>query len=70
MNEVARWAQERGAERLRLSVRTDNTHAKALYQRAGFRLTDEPGDLMPDGVRREQIMLRPLPPPAHPTPSR
>ncbi|MGC4846017.1 N-acetyltransferase family protein [Micromonospora sp. DT15] len=69
VDEVARWAQERGAERLRLSVRTDNAHAKALYHRAGFRLTDEPGDLMPDGVRPEQIMLRPLRP-AHLTPSR
>ncbi|MEU8129691.1 GNAT family N-acetyltransferase [Micromonospora sp. NPDC049049] len=66
---MARWAQERGAELLRLSVRTDNARAKALYHRAGFRLTDEPGDLMPDGVRREQIMLRPLQPP-HLTPSR
>jgi ribosomal protein S18 acetylase RimI-like enzyme len=65
VNEVAQWAQKRGAERLRLSVRVDNAHAKSLYHRTGFRLTDEPGDLMPDGVRREQIMLRPL----HPTPS-
>ncbi|MET8094019.1 GNAT family N-acetyltransferase [Micromonospora sp. NPDC005220] len=64
VDEVARWARERGAERLRLSVMPDNARAKALYHRAGFHLTDEPGDPMPDGVRREQIMLRPL----HPRP--
>ncbi|MET8261299.1 GNAT family N-acetyltransferase [Micromonospora sp. NPDC005205] len=69
VDEVARWAQERGADRLRLTVMPDNAAAKALYHRAGFRLTDEPGDLMPDGVRPEQIMLRPLRP-AHLTPSR
>ncbi|WP_433460802.1 N-acetyltransferase family protein [Micromonospora sp. CA-248212] len=68
VNEVAHWAQKRGAERLRLCVRVDNARAKSLYHRAGFRLTDEPGDLMPDGIRREQIMLRPLRP-LRPTPS-
>ena len=60
VNEVARWAREHGADRLRLSVRTHNARAKALYHRAGFALTDESGDLLPDGVRREQVMLRPL----------
>ncbi|MEU8156629.1 GNAT family N-acetyltransferase [Micromonospora sp. NPDC048986] len=57
VNEVAQWAHERGATRLRLNVRLDNARAKALYRRAGFRMTDEPGNLTPDG---EQVMLRPL----------
>ncbi|MET7946024.1 GNAT family N-acetyltransferase [Micromonospora sp. NPDC005324] len=62
VNEVARWAWERGGEQLRLAVMPDNARAKSLYHRAGFRLTDESGDFLPDGVRREQIMLRPLHP--------
>ncbi|MEV4655778.1 GNAT family N-acetyltransferase [Micromonospora sp. NPDC049301] len=57
---VAHWARERGADRLRLSVMPDNAAAKALYRRAGFTRTDDLGDLLPDGVRREQVMLRPL----------
>ncbi|MER7589097.1 GNAT family N-acetyltransferase [Micromonospora sp. NPDC127501] len=65
---VARWARESGADRLRLTVMPDNAPAKALYRRAGFAMTDEFGDLLPDGVRREQVMLRPLQPP-HLTPS-
>ncbi|MGC4756445.1 GNAT family N-acetyltransferase [Micromonospora trifolii] len=60
LDEVARWARERGADRLRLTVMPDNTRAKALYHRVGFTLTDELGDLLPDGVSREQVMLRPL----------
>ncbi|WP_328424952.1 GNAT family N-acetyltransferase [Micromonospora sp. NBC_00389] len=57
---VADWARESGADRLRLSVMPDNAAAKALYVRAGFGRTDELGDLLSDGVRREQVMLRPL----------
>ncbi|MEK8107443.1 GNAT family N-acetyltransferase [Micromonospora sp. M12] len=60
VDEVARWAREVGADRLRLSVMPDNARAKALYRRTGFRMTDEPGDPLPDGVRREEVMLRPL----------
>jgi ribosomal protein S18 acetylase RimI-like enzyme len=37
-----------------------NTPARALYERCGFRDTGELGDLMPDGVRREQIMAKTL----------
>ncbi|GGO26233.1 GNAT family N-acetyltransferase [Micromonospora parathelypteridis] len=57
---VARWARESGADRLRLSVMPNNARAKALYRRTGFTQTDELGDLLPDGVSREQVMLRPL----------
>ncbi|SCE73780.1 Acetyltransferase (GNAT) family protein [Micromonospora coriariae] len=57
---VADWARAGGADRLRLSVMPDNAAAKALYRRTGFSRTDELGDLLPDGVRREQVMLRPL----------
>ncbi|WP_444950439.1 GNAT family N-acetyltransferase [Micromonospora ureilytica] len=60
VNEVAHWAREHGADRLRLSVMPQNARAKALYHRAGFALTDELGDLLPDGGSREQVMLRPL----------
>ncbi|RLP92412.1 GNAT family N-acetyltransferase [Micromonospora sp. BL4] len=59
---VANWARDGGADRLRLTVMPDNAAAKALYRHAGFSLTDEVGDLLPDGVRREQVMLRPLGP--------
>ncbi|WP_406058769.1 GNAT family N-acetyltransferase [Micromonospora sp. NBC_00860] len=60
VDEVARWARERGADRLRLSVMPDNTPAKALYERVGFTQTDELGDHLPDGVGREQVMQRTL----------
>jgi ribosomal protein S18 acetylase RimI-like enzyme len=57
---VERWARQAGAQMLRLGVVEGNTHARALYERCGFRDTGERGDLMPDGVRREQIMARRL----------
>ncbi|MGC4746458.1 N-acetyltransferase family protein [Micromonospora sp. DT201] len=60
LDEVAQWARKAGADRLRLSVMPDNARAKALYRRTGFNQTDELGDLLPDGVSREQVMLRPL----------
>ncbi|MGC4812504.1 N-acetyltransferase family protein [Micromonospora sp. DT228] len=53
VDEVACWARQHGADRLRLSVMPDNAAAKALYRRAGFQLTT----LTSDG---EQLMLRPL----------
>jgi ribosomal protein S18 acetylase RimI-like enzyme len=56
---VERWASER-ADVLRLSVMPQNDAAIALYTSAGFVLTDERGDLLPDGVRRELIMAKEL----------
>lgn len=57
---VERWARQRRARQLRLAVAEGNEHAAALYRRNGFRPTGEPGELMPDGVRREYIMAKAL----------
>jgi ribosomal protein S18 acetylase RimI-like enzyme len=38
----------------------DNEEAIALYRRHGFVETGELGDLLPDGVRREQVMAKSL----------
>jgi ribosomal protein S18 acetylase RimI-like enzyme len=57
---VERWAAERGATMLRLSVMPDNRKATALYERHGFTDTGEPGDLLPDGVGRERVMAKSL----------
>ncbi|MBM2614677.1 GNAT family N-acetyltransferase [Actinoplanes sp. LDG1-06] len=57
---VAEWADEAGAAELRLSVTEGNTKARELYERNGFHETGELGDLMPDGLRREQVMARRL----------
>lgn len=58
---IAAWGASAGAHRLVLAVVPDNAAARALYRRNGFAETGELGDLMPDGVRRELIMARPLP---------
>jgi ribosomal protein S18 acetylase RimI-like enzyme len=60
--EIVRWASDNGAAAVRLEVAEGNDGALALYQRHGFRLTGERGDLMPDGLRREVVMALPLPP--------
>ncbi|MET7843498.1 GNAT family N-acetyltransferase [Streptomyces sp. NPDC005356] len=57
---VERWAAERGAATLRLSVMPDNRKATALYERHGFTDTGESGDLLPDGVGRERVMAKSL----------
>lgn len=57
---VEAWARSAGYTRLRLDVAPDNPAATALYERNGFVLTDEQGDLMSDGVRRERVMVKPL----------
>lgn len=57
---VERWAAERGATTLRLSVMPDNRKATALYERHGFTDMGEPGDLLPDGVGRERVMAKSL----------
>ncbi|MBO1414242.1 GNAT family N-acetyltransferase [Streptomyces sp. FH025] len=58
--EIARWAADRGRTTLKLAVAPDNPAALALYRRNGFADTDEPGDLMADGVRRELVMAKSL----------
>nr|WP_281360647.1 GNAT family N-acetyltransferase [Curtobacterium albidum] len=56
---VARAMAEHGAARLELSVMPDNHRARRIYERAGFTLTDTPGDELPDG-RHELVMVRGL----------
>ena len=60
IREVERWAAERGAKSLRLSVMPDNLRAAALYKRRGFTDTGEPGELLPDGAGRERVMAKDL----------
>jgi ribosomal protein S18 acetylase RimI-like enzyme len=60
MAAVEEWARETGAHTLKLSVADGNDRAHALYLRSGFEDTDEPGDLMPDGIHRELIMRKAL----------
>ncbi|MFF4531744.1 GNAT family N-acetyltransferase [Streptomyces sp. NPDC001407] len=60
IREVARWAAERGATSLRLSVMPDNKRAAALYERHGFTDTGVPGDLLPDGTGRERALAKDL----------
>ena len=60
IREVERWAAERGAKSLRLSVMPDNLRAAALYKRLGFTDTGEPGELLPDGAGRERVMAKDL----------
>ncbi|NDZ79559.1 GNAT family N-acetyltransferase [Streptomyces sp. SID10853] len=57
---VERWAAERGATTLWLSVMPDNRKATALYERHGFTDTAEPGGLLPHGVDRERVMAKSL----------
>lgn len=57
---VATWARRSGATVLRLAVLPDNEPAAALYRRHGFVATGEYGDMLPDGVTREFVMVKPL----------
>ena len=60
MTAVESWARGIGATVLKLSVADGNDPAHNLYLRNGFTDTDELGDLMPDGVRRELVMRKQL----------
>jgi ribosomal protein S18 acetylase RimI-like enzyme len=60
MTSVETWARGTGATILKLSVADGNDPAHNLYLRNGFTDTDELGDLMPDGVRRELVMRKQL----------
>jgi len=57
---VEGWARRERAMSLRLAVSQGNENAVALYRRRGLSLTGEFGDLMPDGVRRELVMVKRL----------
>ncbi|MGP4031144.1 GNAT family N-acetyltransferase [Pseudarthrobacter sp. 1C304] len=56
---VARWAAGTGAATLALSVMPENVAARRSYERNGFTVCHESGDLLPDG-RGELVMLRDL----------
>ncbi|MGZ0150705.1 GNAT family N-acetyltransferase [Kribbella sp. WER1] len=60
MQAVEDWARGTGATTLKLSVVPGNDRAHNLYLRHGYADTDEPGDVMADGVRRELVMRKPL----------
>ena len=51
---VARWAEERGSQRVVLFVQEANEPARALYERAGFRVT---GDRTPASAGRSAFKL-------------
>lgn len=57
---VATWALRQGSTRLKLAVIPGNEPAIVLYERNGFVVTGELGDLLPDGVTREQVMAKRL----------
>jgi GNAT superfamily N-acetyltransferase len=54
--EVVRWARDVGSVGVRLDVAEGNHAARRLYERHGFQLTGEVGDIMPDGVTRQLVM--------------
>jgi ribosomal protein S18 acetylase RimI-like enzyme len=58
---IASWAAGTGAATLGLSVMADNAAARRSYERNGFTVSDEPGDLVPGGSC-ELVMLRDLGP--------
>ncbi|GGJ98863.1 hypothetical protein GCM10011583_32980 [Streptomyces camponoticapitis] len=55
---VGTWARRSGARALRLAVIPGNSAAVSLYLRNGFVLTEERGDVLSDGVTREQVMVK------------
>lgn len=57
---VTTWALRSGSTTLKLAVIPGNESAIALYRRNGFLVTGEQGDLLPDGVTREQVMAKRL----------
>jgi GNAT superfamily N-acetyltransferase len=60
MTAIEDWARGTGATVLKLSVVPGNDPAHNLYLRHGYVDTDELGDLMADGVRRELVMQKHL----------
>lgn len=60
IHEVTAWALQGGSITVKLAVISGNRPAIALYQRSGFVTTEEMGNLLPDGVSREQVMANVL----------
>ncbi|MEU1296855.1 GNAT family N-acetyltransferase [Streptomyces sp. NPDC005840] len=57
---VERWAVERGATMLWLSVMPDNHKAISLYARHGFTYRDETGAPLPGGIGGDRVMVKEL----------
>jgi ribosomal protein S18 acetylase RimI-like enzyme len=57
---VETWARELGATALKLAVIPGNERAITLYERSGFVVTGERGDLLFDGATRERVMIKAL----------
>ncbi|MBB1243364.1 GNAT family N-acetyltransferase [Streptomyces durbertensis] len=57
---VATWARRSDFVALRLAVIPGNEPALGLYRRHGFSVTEQPGELLPDGVIRELVMVKGL----------
>nr|WP_017975546.1 GNAT family N-acetyltransferase [Actinopolyspora halophila] len=57
---VQEWAVRSARAALKLAVISGNGPAVALYQHHGFISTEELGSLLPDGVTREQVMVKAL----------
>jgi ribosomal protein S18 acetylase RimI-like enzyme len=54
--DIVGYASDVGADGVDLDVAEENQAARRLYERHGFRLTGEVGDVMPDGVTRRLVM--------------
>jgi ribosomal protein S18 acetylase RimI-like enzyme len=54
--DIVGYASDVGADGVHLDVAEYNQAARRLYERHGFRLNGEVGDLMPDGVTRRLVM--------------
>ncbi len=63
VNEIAGWAVERGALRLRLGVIDRAAAAAAFYERLGFARTGETKALPPDGATSAFFLAKELPEP-------
>lgn len=59
VEQVLRWAAERGTPEVRLWVTRGNDSAVRLYERCGFELTEEVGVSPSDPCREELRMARP-----------
>ena len=57
---IEQWAGQEQAKVLRLSVMRGNEPAERLYRRCGFTVTGVPGEVVPDGVRHEDVMEKTL----------
>jgi ribosomal protein S18 acetylase RimI-like enzyme len=57
---VLAWAARSAASTMRLAVVPGNDSAVGRYRRHGFVHTQALGELLPDGMTREQVMAKPL----------